>query len=597
MNLRAIGHDLNLHNNDKFYLILLTIFSVLITIIMVKFHQSRGAFNPDIYVYLASALDFAGMNYNHISELSYMSNSPLICYLTSLLFKLGFVSINSIFAVTAIFSISGIFAMYVFLKIRFSSLLSFVGSLLYSSFSLTLFYFANGMLDVPAVSMILWTLVFTVAAVNKNPKYYILVALFYSFSFFTRFTTAYILSLIVLYILKDYDLINLIECLIYDWSNFKQKIIMFFKSYEFKWMFISLIFGFSIFVYVFYVISTYAPVGYFGIAAGSVGRFVNPNDLNYITDKFFYIKNYLSLLFANKIISPQQIEKFRNPSLMAYLMITILFIGFFIKLINIWKNKDFYNENLNEIPFRSIKSKNFLKILSIVLIFVSVISFKFNYLYSVFFLWVFLLIVMSLSREYDINRNNFSLSLLCFGLFSFYIVIFSFLHLKCVRYILPSFPAFAYFVIYSLDNLLNFIKYGWEDKNQLDLNLKEIKSNFRFRLSQVIPIILVVLLLFTAFNFTNTCELDELGVNFDSSANFLLNYDSNYQSTDIAVDYGEKYYDWYFKKEVFPIVDYSNFNASEFKYLIIYGNEDINPNIFNQIYKNGSVAVYENKYH
>ena len=110
MKLKNIFNDLNLNMDDRYYIVFLVCFSIAITAMMISFHQSRGAFNSDIYVYLASALDYAGMNYGHISNLEFMSNSPLICYLTSLLFRMGFVSINSIFFVTAIFSISGILA-------------------------------------------------------------------------------------------------------------------------------------------------------------------------------------------------------------------------------------------------------------------------------------------------------------------------------------------------------------------------------------------------------------------------------------------------------------------------------------------------------
>ena len=593
MKLKNIFNDLNLNMDDRYYIVFLVCFSIAITAMMISFHQSRGAFNSDIYVYLASALDYAGMNYGHISNLEFMSNSPLICYLTSLLFRMGFVSINSIFFVTAIFSISGIFAMYVFLKIRFSNLLSFLGALLYSSFSLTLYYFANGMLDVPAVAMILWTLIFTVAAVNKNPKYYILVALFFVMSFFTRFTTVYIISLIVLYVLKDYDLINLMECFIHDKNEFKQRIISFFKNYEFKWMLLSLIIGISLVLYVFHVILSYgAPIGYFSSAVGSINRFHNPIDPNYIADKFFYIKNYLSLLFANEITIPHQIEKFRNPSFMVYLILGILFFGFIIKFVNIMGNKNFYRNNTENIQFRSSNSSKILKMMVILLFIISIISFKFSYLYTVFLLCIVLIIIQSLIKKYpSVNRDNFSLSLMCFALFSFYFIIFSFMHLKCVRYILPTFPAFVYFVIYALENILDFIKYGWENRGNLEsVNSKKIKSNLRLRLSQMIPLIMIILLLFTAFNFTNTVEIDEWSLNFDSASNFLLDYDPDYQSKEICVDVGDRYYEWYFKKDV-DLIRNIDFNSSDYDYVFV--NSKLDNGNYHKIYSDGSIRVYE----
>ena len=190
-------NDINLNKEDKFYLLFLFCFGIAITYVMIRFHQTRGAFNSDIFRYLPAALDFAGLNYNHISDPSWMFNSPVIFYLTSILFKLGFVSIKSIFLVTGVFGFLGIFGMYVFLKSRFSPILSFTGAILYSSFSLTLFYFANGMLDTSAVAMILWTFIFVIAAANKNYKYYCLVAISFVICRFVRFTTVYILSLII----------------------------------------------------------------------------------------------------------------------------------------------------------------------------------------------------------------------------------------------------------------------------------------------------------------------------------------------------------------------------------------------------------------
>ena len=156
MGISSFFNKINLYEEDKYYLLILLVISLLITIMMIRYHQTRGAFSSDLYVYLAAALDFAGLNVNNISTPIYLANSPVICFLTSILFRLGFVDVLSIFIVTGFFGILGILGMYVLLKIRFSPLLSFTGALLYSSFSLTLLYFACGLLDVPAVSMIIW---------------------------------------------------------------------------------------------------------------------------------------------------------------------------------------------------------------------------------------------------------------------------------------------------------------------------------------------------------------------------------------------------------------------------------------------------------
>ena len=119
MNYKSFLNDMNINSEDKYYLLLLLGFSIFLVMFLIDFHLKRGAFNSDIYVYLEGALDLAGINYNHLSSPSWISNSPVIIFLTSLLFRLGYVDYSSIFIVTGFFSMLGIFSMYSFLKIRF----------------------------------------------------------------------------------------------------------------------------------------------------------------------------------------------------------------------------------------------------------------------------------------------------------------------------------------------------------------------------------------------------------------------------------------------------------------------------------------------
>ena len=58
----------------------------------------------DVYVYLLNSLNFAGIDLGSHSPL-YLS--PVICFCTSLLFRLGYVDITSIYIVTGVFAIFG----------------------------------------------------------------------------------------------------------------------------------------------------------------------------------------------------------------------------------------------------------------------------------------------------------------------------------------------------------------------------------------------------------------------------------------------------------------------------------------------------------
>ena len=587
-------NDINLNYKDKPFLILLLCYSLLLTIILMEFHLSRGAFNSDIYVYLGGALDLAGLNFNHISDPSWIQNSPLIIFLTSILFRLGLVDFKAIILVTAIFSILGIIGMYIFLKIRFSPLLSFTGAILFSSLSLTLFYFANGMLDIPAVTMIIFTLIFTVCAVNKNPKYYILVGILFSLSFFTRYTTTYIIAIIVLYILKNHDIINLVECLVYNKQLFFNRISSFFKSKECKWIVISSILSISIFVIVFeLLLSSNIKLTYLNMASGSVSNVANQLDANYIPDKGFFIKNFLSLLSCKSITFDKLfVEKFNRPTILSYLIMLILFSGIILKLINFLKNIKYYKTYSKNVEFRNRRSKIILLILILILIVIGGNGFEFNYLYTLVSLWLIFLIILSLLNEYPINKDDFSLYISCLGLFLFYLIIVSFMDIKCVRYLLPAIPGFIYLVIYSLDCICKFIKSGFDNerslKNKYDLNVVS-NSKFRYNFSRLIPIFLIVICLIFAFNFTNTVEFNQDGLDRIAICDFIKEYDPDYQSKEILCMWDLRYFEWYLNKDIKKVgedFNESQLNINKYDYIITF-EKPIKDKNFRDVYHAG----------
>ncbi len=573
MYLKSFFNDLNITNDDRFYLCILLAFSLLITFVMISFHQTRGALNSDIYVYLAGALDVANMNYNHISSPIWIQNSPVIIFLTSLLFRLGLVDINAMFIVTGCFGILGIFGMYTFLKIRFSPLISLTGAILYNSLSLTLFYYANAMLDTSAVAMIIWTLIFTVAAVNKNSKYFILVSLSFVLTFFTRFTTAFIISLIILYILKDHDIINLFESLFYNKSIFKKKIISFFKSHEFKWILISALLGIAFFAIICVWLLQYGQLSYFSMAQGSIGRYTNPTDPQFITSRYFFLKNFLNLLSANSI-SFNPIEQFNEPSILSYLIVVIGSIGILLKILSIFKNRKIIKANYKTLEFRNKYSRVILGIFCVFLIIIGVIGFKVNYLITLVCFWIMFLIVMSLVREYPVNMDNSTLYIMCFGLFAFYFVIVSYIDLKCVRYILPAFPGFVYMVIYSLNYIVEFINNGFQYET-LHLNLTSSNKKFahdaKWFISRAIPVVLIIICLFFAFNFTNTVDHNEDDLDRVELCDFIKEYDPDYQSKEFLCMWDLRYFEWYLNKDIIKYrEDVNEIDPDRYDYVITF---------------------------
>ena len=309
---------------------------------------------------------------------------------------------------------------------------------------------------------------------------------------------------------------------------------------------------------------------------------------NYITDKFFYVKTFLNVLFCNSIIFDGLVEKFTDTSFVSYLIMLILLLGGVLKLADIRNKLDYYRNNNLTVPFRNKNSNKIFLLVSFVLFALFILGFKFNYLISIVSFWIFLLILMSFAKEYPINQNNFAFFLVCIGFIVFYMTIFSFNYLKCVRYIQPMFPAFVYLVICSLEIILNHIN---EKKGNEKSSVKHQNSNFKFSFSTIIPLVLIVIFLFSAFNFINTVDLDNEAADLEAVYTFLLDYDSNIQYKDIAANTGYKTFEWYLNNVV-DFLEVSD-DSSDYDYVIEPG--ELENNNYRQIFSSGDYHVYELK--
>ena len=189
---------------------------------------------------------------------------------------------------------------------------------------------------------------------------------------------------------------------------------------------------------------------------------------------------------------------------------------------------------------------------------------------------------MTLLKRSNFNQENVAIFILCLASFTFYFVIFSSLNIKCVRYILPVFPAFVFFTIYSIENIMNFID---------NLDLKS-KVNSKFNFSNILLILFIILLLFNTFNFTSTVEIDKASLAIDDVANYLIEYDKNYQSKEIGIESGVRFYEWYFQKD---IELYNNDSLKNAKYDYIISTEINNFN-YHEIYRSNDLVIYEKNY-
>ena len=118
---------MNINIKDKKELILITLISAALVAYYINFNDHLGIYCSDVYVYLLNALYYAGTN---IYSTKSIYLSPVVCFLTSLIFDLGYVDKTAIFIITGILAIIGNIGLYLLLRLRFNNLLSLTGTII-----------------------------------------------------------------------------------------------------------------------------------------------------------------------------------------------------------------------------------------------------------------------------------------------------------------------------------------------------------------------------------------------------------------------------------------------------------------------------------
>ena len=565
---KNILEDLNISRNDFFYLFVLTVFSIIITYYLMNFNHLIGIYCSDVFIYLSNSLVFAGYE----SSRGYLYLSPLICFLTSILFRLGFLSEMSLYLITGIFGIFANIGIYVLLKNKFSSILSLCGAFLFGSFSLNLLWWANGTLDIPAVAFSIWTIIFIVLAIDKDSKYYLLAVPLFVLAVFTRYTALFLLPLLLLYYLSSYDFFTNLDLLILDREEFAIKIKSYIKSEEFRNILKS--FAISFVLILLFSASILALGSHLSFltqsstfASGSKGELI---DNAYTNDTFFYLHDFPNFLYSDYVNIENHIPVLYGFNLMSLLLIGLSLIGIllFAYKLFIAKQKD------------DLKFKTLAVVLVVLLLFIAIFSFKINSIITIAILLIDFVILFALFKKRGIDRDLYSFDILMLAWFLVYFIFFTFLNIKVNRYIITVFPAFIYFVIYALNEIF------------------EISKGFKFlefkkqNLLNIIPIILIVFCIFSAFTFSSTVHYNEDFNRNKVIADYLMEYDQDYGSKEIAV-FNQRSYNWFLKDNTIPLTDeqLDYLESSNITYYISDGNFDLAN--YTMIYQKDGLYLYE----
>lgn len=565
---KNVLEDLNISRNDFFYLLILTVFSILITYNLMIFNQALGIYCSDVFIYLSNSLVFAG----YPSSILYLYLSPVVCILTAILFKLGFLSEMSLYLVTGIFCIIANFGIYVLLKNRFSSLLSLCGAFLFGSFSLSLLWWANGTLDVPAVALSIWTIIFTVLAIDRDSKYYIIAIPFFVLVVFTRYTALFLLPLILLYYLSFHDFFSNFDLFFRNREDFAIKVKSYIKSEEFR----NILKGCAV-AFVLVILFSASILAYGShlsfltqsstFASGSKGEVI---DNAYTTDTLFYLHDFPNFLFADNVSFDGVIPVLNGSSLMSYLLIGLFAIGILLFAYKLFNAKRKENS----------KHKYHVGILFIALLVISILSFRINSIITITILLADFVILFSFFKKIGIDREIYSFNILMLSWFLVYFLFFTFLNIKVNRYIITVFPAFIYFVIFAINEILD-----WGGK----FKFLEFK---KWNLLNIVPIILIVFCIFSAFTFTHTVHYDEDFSKNKVIADYLADYDQGYASKDIAV-FNQRSYNWFLKMYTIPLTDdqLDYLESSNITYYI--SDDNFNLENYTMIYEKEGLYLYE----
>ena len=460
--------DFNLNKGDSYFLGAILLLSLILSIVYIDFNMNLGIYCSDIYVYLLNALYFTGTNINSTNTISL---SPVICFLTSIFFYFGLKDQLAILIISAIFAILGNIGLYLLLKTRFSEILSFCGTILYSGSAIYLTWFANGSIDIPAVSITIWIVLFAIIAIRNNPRYYQILIPLIVIGFFTRYTVILILPALVLYYVYN--------------KGFK------IEKPDLKYILTGVLFGLITTAIILIPIMNMGN-GYLSantqISDGMIGNKGSTTDLAYNTDVSYYLVNFINFISATKISFANRTPVLENPSIHSFVILAILTIG---TLLFIVKNK-----------FELKKEKT----IGLVILLIALISF--NHISSFVTIILVFLGLLLVGKDSESKTGIVMLSWILV-----YFIFFSYYSIKVNRYIIPAIPPLVYLTLASIE-----------------LIQEKIKIN-----KNIIPIILIVLFLIQGFTLCFAFEDTNQFIAPQEISNYVKSEIPDYENQTIGV--------------------------------------------------------------
>lgn len=480
-------------------LIYISILSLILTVSIFYINSTTGVlgrFYRDIYLYLIEALAFNGYFFNEYSYIN--SLSPLIPFLTSLLFRLGFVSEVSIFFVTSVFFFFSIIGVYQLLKLRFDEIYSVFGVALYCSFTIIMHWACNGSIDIPSLSLYIWGVYFFIKALNNAKYFYISIPLLV-LSVFAKYVSVIGLPVMFVYLLSKNSLIKTFK------NSFKE---------IFGGLVLSLICTIP-FIYFFITHNVYGSMTTYLSSVQSASG----SGLNEVNDFLFYILN------LHKII-------FRYNDIIGLILLFIMVIGIIFAVYHFYKILKTYHEdnfNLSGVNDKLVFFGLFVSVIGVFLSFLLTKDYSFSFCITLFYLSI-CLFTLSFSKvlvNYSKHYNSFSYDLLMFTWFSAHFIFLTAFSVKAYRYGIAFVPPLVFFITYGFKKIC------------------ELSPNIRFN-KKILPYIGIICLFLISFG---QLSVDKHDVWVDDEKSTVKWLEENVDLDNVNIWSDRPAYAWYLKKD------------------------------------------------
>lgn len=487
-------------------LFILTIITAGITFYLLEVQMKIGVPYWDVFNYLNNALYFAGIGKGSVLYLP-----PVVPFLTSLFFKIGYISINAIFILDSILFIIGVIGLYLLLNQRFNKVQSFTGSLIFISFPVVLSWVATGGIDIPGVSFSIWAIYLTVLGVKKNSKYLYPVIPMIMLAFLTRYTAGLMILPVLFYFFINIKQIQKIKKVI---LGILLELIVLISGFLYVYMHLGTMTSF-------YSLLTNVLTS---TSKGLGDVAYNPNYWYYLQN----IPNYISLAPFSGTYQQLLNPSTGFPSILAYLIILVTAVGIIFYIYKIINSKFKGTENL-KINFIILKVA-----LLIILIFGIILTFnstKYVLCEIILFGTCFLL--------YNLLKNpktkNIDLDLMMLLWFGAYLIFQSTLGVKVDRYFITMAPALVYFIILGLSEFIH--------KIELKIKNKDLKS------WGIYSIIALIFLSSATVTYIGHTPKKTFTMDIGDASNWIKGYDPDYNNKIIYSDYPPAV-SWYLKKGI-----------------------------------------------